>query len=265
MWHGFPVINKKHSLILLGLSVCLALTSDISQAFSFNIGATLQGESGSGQVAAYGFSEGAGTTTADKSGHGNTASLDTGAVGWTASGHTGNGVIFSGSTAGSSVTAPHSSYHSVSQFTMMAWIYPTIDTNQEQVVFAKNDTVMEACYGMWINDYIDLSSTGKPVASIRIGGVWHSIEGTSKISLNVWTHVAMVYDGAKLYFFRNGVLEASGNVTGTLDTCLGTLTIGWDAWGAYDAFNAGRIDDFRLYNRPMGATQINTIKNIPVH
>ncbi|HXJ53440.1 MAG TPA: hypothetical protein VNH16_18820, partial [Burkholderiales bacterium] len=56
-----------------------------------------QAAASDGLVAAYGFSEGSGATTADASGNSNTGTLN--GAGWTAAGHSGNALSFDGSGA----------------------------------------------------------------------------------------------------------------------------------------------------------------------
>ena len=74
-----------------------------------------------GLVAAYGFNENNGKTTADISGNGNTGTLGSG-VSRTASGKFGRALVFSGGY----VTVPHAaSLNLTMTLTIEAWVYPT--------------------------------------------------------------------------------------------------------------------------------------------
>lgn len=73
---------------------------------------------------------------------------------------------------------------------------------------------------------------------------------------NAWTHVAGVYDGAKLLLYLNGTLAASTNATGTLATSTRPIAIG--NWPAGSAF-LGVIDEVGLYNVALTAPQVAQI------
>ena len=72
--------------------------------------------------------------------------------------------------------------------------------------------------------------------------------------LNTWTHLAATYDGTVLALYVNGVQAATLVVSGPLITSTGALQIGGNAiWGEW--FN-GLIDEVRVYNRALSATEI---------
>src|SRR5581483_10779287 len=73
--------------------------------------------------AAYGFSEGSGTTTADASANGNGGTLLNGTA-WTTGGRDGNGVVFDGVDDKVQVNGA-SSLDLTTAFTFEAWVYPT--------------------------------------------------------------------------------------------------------------------------------------------
>ena len=85
--------------------------------------ATFQASSGpGGQVAAYSFDEGAGTSVADASGSGNGGSIGTAT--WSTAGKYGNALSFNGS--GARVTVPDSSsLRLTTGMTLEAWVFPT--------------------------------------------------------------------------------------------------------------------------------------------
>src|SRR5262249_48032634 len=75
-----------------------------------------------GLVAAYGFEEGTGTTTADSSGSGNTGTLT--AATWSASGKFGKALSFNGTNAWVTV-ADANSLDLTNAMTIEAWVNPT--------------------------------------------------------------------------------------------------------------------------------------------
>jgi hypothetical protein len=80
--------------------------------------------------------------------------------------------------------------------------------------------------------------------------------------VNVWTHVALTYDGAMLRLYVNGVQVASGAQAGSLQTPATPLRIGGNV--PYGEYFEGLIDEVRVYNRALSATEIQTDLNTPV-
>ena len=82
------------------------------------------------------------------------------------------------------------------------------------------------------------------------------------MALNTWTHLAATYDGATLRLYRNGTQVATRAVSGAITTSDSPLRIGGNlVWGEY--FD-GLIDEVRIYNRVLTATEIQTDMNAPV-
>ena len=91
--------------------------------------------------------------------------------------------------------------------------------------------------------------------------------GTPRQSqLNTWYFVAGVYDAAnrKLDIYVNGQLD-NGVLRGTIPASQfdanTNVNIGRRSGGFYFA---GRIDELRIYNRALGATEIQALMNTPV-
>jgi len=82
--------------------------------------------------------------------------------------------------------------------------------------------------------------------------------------LNAWSHVVVTYEKSQsaLKIWVNGVPRDTRVITGDITTSTGSLFIGGNQfWGEY--FN-GRIDNVRLYNRPLGIVEIQTNQVTPV-
>ena len=80
--------------------------------------------------------------------------------------------------------------------------------------------------------------------------------GTGQLPLNTWTHLAATYDGATLRLYVNGAEVGNRVITGALLTSTGVLRIGGNSiWGE---FFQGRIDEVRIYNRPLTHAEILT-------
>ena len=80
--------------------------------------------------------------------------------------------------------------------------------------------------------------------------------------MSVWSHLAATFDGATLRLYVNGVEVASRPVLTQIATSTGALTIGGDAF--HGQYFAGRIDEVRVYNTALSASQIQTDMNTPI-
>ena len=49
------------------------------------------------------------------------------------------------------------------------------------------------------------------------GGTGHSVRGTTVLGTGVWYHIAGMYDGATMFIWNNGVLEASATINVALN------------------------------------------------
>jgi hypothetical protein len=88
------------------------------------------------------------------------------------------------------------------------------------------------------------------------------ITDPSALPLNTWSHLAGTYDGATLRLYVNGALVASQAFTGAITTSPGALRLGGNSvWGEYFR---GRLDEVRIYNRPLSQAEIQVDMNTPV-
>src|SRR6185295_18639269 len=72
---------------------------------------------------------------------------------------------------------------------------------------------------------------------------------------NAWSHLAATYDGTNLRFYVNGVLVTAKATSGAMPNTANPLRIGGNAiWGEYFS---GLIDEVRVYNRALGAGEID--------
>jgi Concanavalin A-like lectin/glucanases superfamily/Domain of unknown function (DUF1929)/Bacterial Ig domain/Purple acid Phosphatase, N-terminal domain len=211
------------------------------------------GAAGAGLVAAYGFDEGTGTTTADASGANNTATL-TGAA-WTAAGRNGAALSFNG--ASNWVTVPDTAaLRLAGAMTLEAWVRPAANTGWRTVLMKERPAGMS--YGLYGYD-----DSGRPPAVYgNYGGTDVSAGGGTALALNTWSHLAGTYDGTTMRLYVNGVQVASKARTGALTSSTSPLRIGGNAaWGEYFS---GLIDDVRVYNRALSAAEVGTDMNTPV-
>ena len=205
-----------------------------------------------GLVAAYGFIEGSGSTTADASGSSNTGTIS-GAT-WTTSGRYGNALSFNGTSSRVNINDANS-LDLRTGMTLEAWVYPTSLTGWRTVML--KEISGDLSYGIYASD-----DASRPAVYINIGGSELSVQGTASISLNTWTHLAGTYDGAMLRLFVNGSQVGTRATTGSIGVSTNPLRIGGNAiWGEYFS---GRIDEVRIYNRALTPTEIQTDMNTSI-
>ena len=84
----------------------------------------------------------------------------------------------------------------------------------------------------------------------------------SALPAATWSHLAATFNGATLRLYVNGVQVASQPMSGAITNTTGALRIGgnnvWAEWFS------GQIDDLRIYNRALTATELQTDMSTPV-
>src|SRR5262249_10199177 len=101
------------------------------------------------------------------------------------------------------------------------------------------------------------SGYGLVLALETTGGVFSSVSTSNIIALNVWSHVAVSFDGAAIRFYRNGSLINTGtaNVSPLLNdipVLLGTTPQITDTTVPFQ----GSLDEVRFYNLTLTDSQI---------
>ena len=134
--------------------------------------------------------------------------------------------------------------------TLEAWINPGALTGVwRDVIYKGND-----------NYYLEADSTsGKPATGGTFGA---PLFATAAPALNAWTHLAGTYDGVTLRFYVNGVQVSSRAQTGAIATSTNPLQIGGDS--IFGQYFFGKIDEVRVYNRALSATEIQSDMNTPI-
>lgn len=74
------------------------------------------------------------------------------------------------------------------------------------------------------------------------------------VALNAWYHYVFVVDQTKGEIYVNGKLIAAHSWTGTPGPC--TNYYNWKIGGKYDHWFNGKIDDIRIYNKPLTQEEI---------
>ena len=195
-------------------------------------------------VAAYGFGEGSGSTSSDRSGRGNTGTLS-GAT-WSTLGRFGSALNFDGVNDRVNVNDSGSLDLSTGM-TLEAWVYPTALSGWRTVIMKEVSGGL--VYALYAHD-----NGPWPAVYVRAGGVERKVAGVSPLPLNTWTHLATTYDGATLRLYVNGAAVGNLATSGAIQVSTGRLRIGGNA--IWPEWFAGRIDEVRIYNRALIASEI---------
>ena len=203
-------------------------------------------------VASYSFDAGSGPTLADISGRGHAGTIS-GAT-WSAAGKNGGALSFDGVNDWVTV-ADSSALDLTTAMTLEAWVRPT-STNRWRTVALKEQTgnLVYALYGN--------NSGQRASANLWLGSSEKEARSAGQLAANTWTHLAATYDGATIRVYVNGALSGSTATTGSMPASTGPFRIGGNA--VWDEFFAGQLDDLRLYNRALSATEVQTDMATPV-
>ncbi len=204
-----------------------------------------------GLVAAYSFDEGSGTSLSDSSGGGNAGAISNAT--WTSSGKFGKALSFNGSN--STVTIQHSAaLNLTSGMTLEAWVNPSSIPNKWTDVMVKARDLY----------YMEATSTfsGRPAGGTIISSGYIEAIAPSPLVANVWSHLALTFDGSQLRFYVNGVLASTASRSTNLNTSTQPLSIGGST--STNQYFSGMIDEIRIYNVPRTASQIQADMNAPI-
>jgi chitodextrinase len=204
-------------------------------------------------AAAYGLNEGAGASTADASGNGNTGTLTNGPT-WT-TGHTGGALLFDGVDDRVRVNDSNS-LDLAGAATFEAWVYPTAAPAGWRTIMQKE-----------VDAYFFSASGGgsgnQPVSGGTFNGACCTfVTAPAPLAANTWTHLAATYDGAQIRIFVNGAQVAATAATGTYQVNTSPLWIGGNA--VYGEHFKGKLDDLRIYPRALSLAEIQADMNTPV-
>jgi fibronectin type 3 domain-containing protein len=228
--------------------VVSALSAGGESANSLQASATPSnaGDVVNGLAANWRFDENLGTTAFDSSGNNNTGTLVNSPT-WVAPGRIGASDLSFLAASQQSVTATNSgSLNPSAGITIAAWINATDWSGNRRIVQKGNSD----------NQYRLLAENG--------AFKWH-LNGVGTLTgalpqTNVWVHVAGTWNGSVMTIYTNGVLEASLAAAGGITTTADLLAIGKKNGSTTSGdYFYGQMDEVRIYNRGLGAVEINTV------
>lgn len=167
--------------------------------------------------------------------------------------------MFNGSSSYITISNSASLQSPTTEFTASLWVYITawyIDAGNWASAFCKSNSASATQYR------ISMMPNG---ASFIFNGKMVNVPISSgTIQLNQWYHIAIAANNNIVTFYINGILQSSTTFSGTFsnDNTM-PLEIGRDyAGNSVDYFN-GKIDDLRLYNRALSASEVLQLYNLP--
>ena len=117
-----------------------------------------------------------------------------------------------------------------------------------------------------MNDLYYLEASSPQGGAPAVGGTFSPgplYANSGALSPSTWSHLAATYDGATLRLYVNGSQVDEWAQTGPIQTSTGPLSFGGDA--LYGQFFSGRIDEVRIYNRALSASDVQAAVNTPVN
>jgi hypothetical protein len=200
--------------------------------------------------------ETSGLTAADSSGFGNNGTFNGGTPYWVA-GKSGGAVDFDGVNDYFSVPTLDSAYSDGNVFTAAGWFKTGQSTGMQTIIgqWSQSWDAGQEYYGWQV-----LVNNNNVVARFGDDIDIHDITGTKTVTDGVWHHFAMVHNGTSVAVYVDGQPKGSGTANFQLyDTKFrigdGSYEFSYPPPLKGGPFK-GIIDDVRIYNRALSATEI---------
>jgi len=151
-----------------------------------------------------------------------------------------------------------SSFELTNQITVAAWITVNTFDKKYQAVITKGDNSWRLARASGSNN-IEFACNG--TAATRWTGwgeVPWGVSGTTSVNDGKWHHIAGVFDGAGLFLYIDGVLEAAKGAANSIDISNHNVCIGANAQAPGREWN-GLIDDVRIYNYALSQAEIVSV------
>jgi len=210
-----------------------------------------------GLVGYWSMNEGNGTIAHDFSGNGNNGTIYNSPQ-WI-NGKRGSALQFNVSGSSQYIDLGNNpTISSLTNLTLSAWINVQAVGSYTDVISSLRD-----CCGAYKGYGLVLDGSNNPYLQIGdpSGGLWYLTDPHPQ-PVGKWVHLTATYDGSIVKFYVNGVLDYSVSYSGgigtpaTYNTAIGGLGMNPAAFSYH-----GSIDDVRIYNRALSATEIATLYN----
>ena len=158
--------------------------------------------------------------------------------------------------AGSSLQLTHTG-------TLSAWVKRS-STGTHDVVISNNSFRLDR--NGYLLGILNSDSTNKIVFEISNGATTNQLQSDLTITADgLWHHIVGTWDGSTLRVYRDGV-EGPNTISQAIDAVSGTYNpyVGRDGEGNAYYFDGG-VDDARIYNRALSATEVASLYNLGVN
>ena len=244
-WNTGQVSNGTHTV--------RAIARDLAENSASGSASVTVSNATNSLVAAYGFSEGSGTTVTDASVYGNTGTISGGS--WTGKGRFGSALRFDGA---SWVTVNDSDSLDLSSgMTLEAWVYPTVTTGTWATIAFKEAPPGGLAYHL----QGDPSNRPSSYVTTDAGGL-EGIIAAQALPLNNWAYLAATYNGSVLFLYNNGTVVASAFVSGNILNSGGPFRLGGNS--IFAEYFVGTIDEVRIYSRALSQAEILADMTTPI-
>jgi len=210
------------------------------------------GEAGTldvGLIAYYRFDETGGTTAADSSGNGHTASVAGGAT--FSGGVQGNAVTLSG--ASQYVSLPSGILSTTTSFSVSAWVKLTSTSTWCRIFdFGTGTTVY-----MFLTPDSNSATTRFGITTAG-NQQEQQVNATPTLPTGSWQHVAITLSGGTATLYVQGASVAQNSSTTLTPASLGSTTHTWIGRSQFsaDPYLDGQVDNFRIYGRALTASEV---------
>jgi len=162
------------------------------------------------------------------------------------SGKIGQGLNFDG--GDDYVSVPHNSILNPSAITISFWANMETVISSNNTLIEKNPNTNKLRIRTVSNKYQLLTNAAT-----------NNLLANTTFSFGKWEHWVFSGDGSGLKLYRNGILDNSNSTAYTAGASSGILGIGGIAGGFFA--NKVKMDDVRIYNRALSATEIKNLYN----
>ncbi len=224
------------------------------------------GASTTGLVGYWNFDEGSGTTAADSSGNGKNGTVSN--VTWT-SGQLHGALSFNGSNSGVDTGTGTSMNFGSTGGTWSFWVNPSATNIGQGYSPVMIERVGAGNYGeelwqiFWQPKYWGDSTIERTLQfCYKHSYVDHCVISSYKLTVDIWSHITVSYDGSNVYFYANGNLvdtKSLPNANFPTDFTLERTFIGEGDSGSN--YFSGLIDEVRIYNRALSTQEVLGIFN----
>jgi hypothetical protein len=207
-----------------------------------------------GMVGYWKMEEGSGSKLVDHSGKNNNLTIQNPSSASWVNGKVENALSLLGNTNSFATIAHNSSVKIPNAITIAAWVKPRKLHRGHLVYKSDNSNGFE----LWLDDNGQIEfrlNRGKNGTAYKLRSNFNYSSSVGK-----WIHVAATFDGSTSKIYINGIEDQSESYNPfSIETVSGTLTIG--AFGSIQRWQ-GEFDEFRIYDRPLNAVEINNLTQV---